>query len=67
VAVVAGDDYCPPHLVRLAYQVVDDLLAARRDDLGSLRLIVLNALLTVHEEASRAWLGSALTRGRGDA
>jgi hypothetical protein len=63
---MAGDDNCPEQLVQLAYKVVDDLLAARRDDLGSLRLIVLNALLTVHEEASRAWLGSPLTRGRGD-
>ena len=63
-----ADDYCPEQLVQLAYKVVDDLLAARkeRDDLGSLRLIVLAVLLTVHEEASRSWLGSALTRGRGD-
>jgi hypothetical protein len=52
-------------LVRLADQILADIKLDAHDAVV-LRNRIVGALIYVRQEAGRAFLGSALTRGRGD-
>jgi hypothetical protein len=56
----------PRHELAASAAEIADNSALEGDDARRLRNRIFQALMYVRGEAARAWLGSALTRGRGD-